>query len=237
LLLIGLVLTPLWAGPKELKTVEASAAVVRELSAIPARGIPHVLLHDAAGVAVIPHVVKAGLVIDVKSGHGVVLAHEPDGRWSNPVFVTLKGTGVGGQAGVEATDLVLVFKTKKALDRALLGKLTLGGDVTVAAGPVGREAEAGRDGLFRAEVYTYSRSRGLFVGVSLEGARLHVDAKANEGCYGLRGGRPVDVLAHRGPPVPPVEALKAQLAALSGPAAPVLIVPAGGPPRPLPPPR
>jgi lipid-binding SYLF domain-containing protein len=151
------------------------------------------------------------------------------------VFIALGGGGVGGQIGVESTDLVLVFKTKASLDRVLRGKgkLTLGGDVTVAAGPVGREAAAATDGRLKAEIYSYSRSRGLFAGVSLEGAALVIDHKANEAFYGLRGCRPEDALARRLAAVPALEALKAQLSWLAGPPPvppPAVIVP--GPPPP-----
>jgi lipid-binding SYLF domain-containing protein len=230
LLAAGLLLSSLAAAPhhpvsQEMRTVEKAGEAVRALSAIPLRGIPHALLRDAAGVAVVPHVVKAGLVVGGRFGRGVVLVHEPGGRWSNPVFVTLSGGSVGGQIGVESTDLVLVFKTRKSLDRALRGKLTLGGDVTVAAGPVGREIEAGSDRFLRAEVCTYSRSRGLFAGVALDGARLHLDDRANEAFYRIRGCRPADALAYRGATFAAVEGLKEQLYRLGVPPAPAPLVP------------
>jgi lipid-binding SYLF domain-containing protein len=238
-LLLSLAGTPLWAGNRELKTVELAAETVHAFASLPLRGISRSLMHDAAGVAVIPHVLRAGLLIDGRFGRGVVLVHGPDGSWSNPVFVTLSGGGVGGDVGVESTDLVLVFKSKKSLDRALQGKLALGTDVTVAAGPLGREAEAASDRPLRADIYTYSRSRGLFVGVSLEGAHVRVDHEANADFYGVRGGRPEDVLAHRGPPSTWVAALKEQLNWLAPPPAPpVLLAPQPAPPAtvPVPPP-
>ncbi|HKI36287.1 MAG TPA: lipid-binding SYLF domain-containing protein [Gemmataceae bacterium] len=230
------VASPARAGDRELKTVESATEAVRGLAAIPLKGIPQSLLQDAAGVAVIPHVVKAALVVDREFGRGVILAHQPDGQWSNPVFVTLKGHGVGGEAGIEATELVLVFKTKKSLDRALRGKLTLGSDVAVAAGPVGRDTEVARDRRLKAEVFSYSRSRGLFVGVSLEGNKLHVDEGANEDFYHVRGGRAADVLGLTGVPIPAaVLPLQEQLTRLSMPSAPPApVVPA--PVVPAPPP-
>ncbi len=235
LVVLALAAAPLWAGGRELKTVESAAEAVNGLSRIPLNCIPQSLVQDAAGVAVIPHVLKAGLLIDGRFGRGVVLAREPGGRWSNPVFITLAGGGVGGQVGVESSDLVLVFRTKASLDRVLRGKgkLTLGGDVSVAAGPVGREAAAATDGRLKAEIYTYSRSRGLFAGVSLEGAALIVDHKANEAFYGLRGCRPEDALARRIAALPALESLKSQLTWLAGPPPvppPAVIVP--GPPPP-----
>jgi lipid-binding SYLF domain-containing protein len=193
-LAVGLVLLGLVAAAprphrcREIRTVESAAEVVRAFSALPLRGIPPSLLHDAVGVAVVPHVVKVGLVVAGRFGRGVVVARQPDGRWAEPVFVTLSGGSIGGQVGIEATDLVLVFKSHRGLDRALHGQLTLGGDVTVAAGPLGRDAEAAATvGRLRAEVVSYSRSRGLFAGVSLEGARLHLDGPGNEIFYRGRG--------------------------------------------------
>ncbi len=235
-LLVPLSGNPLRAGPRELKTVEQAAETVHAFASLPLRGIPRSLMSDAAGVAVIPHVLRAGLLIDGRFGRGVVLVHQPDGTWGNPVFVTLSGGGVGGELGVESTDLVLVFKSKKSLDRALAGKLALGGDVTVAAGPLGREAEVATDRRLKAEIYTYSRSRGLFAGVSLEGAHLRVDSEANADFYGLRGARPEDVLAHPGPAGTWVKALKEQLSWLAPPPGPppTLLPPQPASPVPVP---
>jgi lipid-binding SYLF domain-containing protein len=210
----GLLLLCVAAGPHhpaspELRTVETAAEVVRAFAAIPLRGIPPAMLHDAVGVAVIPRVVKAGLLIGGRFGRGVVLARGPNGGWAEPVFVTLSGGSFGGQIGIEATDLVLVFKTRQGLDRALKGQLTLGGDVAVAAGPLGREAEAGHTtpGQFRADVLSWSRSRGLFAGVSLEGARLHLEGHANDQFN--RGRGPVEAAA--------VDSLRRELVKLSTP--------------------
>jgi lipid-binding SYLF domain-containing protein len=219
LLLLAIAATPSRAGHQEQKTLEGATEAVKALSEIPLKGIPQALLREAAGVAILPHVIKVGALVDGRFGRGVFLVHEPDGRWSNPVFISLSGGGVGGQAGVEATQLVLVFKTRRSLDRALRGKITLGGDMAIAAGPVGRDAEAGTDRPLRADIYSYSRSRGLFVGVSFEASTLNVDAHANQAFYGFPGGRAADVLASRGGP-PVVEALKAQVARLSVPAPP-----------------
>src|SRR5262249_2076631 len=140
----------------------------------------------------------------------------PDGQWSNPVFITFSGGGLGGQAGAQATELVLVFKSRKSLDRALQGNITLGGDIAIAAGPVGRDAEVASDRLLKTEIFSYSRSRGLFVGLSLEGSAVRVDTRANEGFYGIPGGRAADVLSSRGGP-PLVEALRHQVAKMSTP--------------------
>ena len=197
LLVASVLVAPLGAGEREVRTVELSAATIRELAGVKLGSIPQILMRDAAGVAIIPGVVKAGFVVDARIGHGVVMSRQPDGCWSNPVFITLGGVGIGWQAGVESTDVVLVFRTAHSLDRFLKGKgkLTLGGDVSVAIGPVGREAEAATDARLRAEIFSYSRSRGLFAGVSVQGAVLRVNPRANEAFYDLRGGRPVRALA------------------------------------------
>jgi lipid-binding SYLF domain-containing protein len=223
LLLLTLAGTPLRAGHTEMSTVESAVDTVKGFSTLPLKCIPPSLLHDAKGVAIFPNVVKAGLLLDKRFGRGVVLVRQPGGGWSDPLFVTLDGGGIGLQAGVQSTELVLVFKTKSSVDRILKGKLTLGSDVAVSVGPVGREAEAATDGRLIADIYSYSRSRGLFVGASLEGVRLKVDDHANEDFYNLRGCRPEDVLNHRGPAIPSVEALKAELEHIGAP--PAVIVP------------
>jgi lipid-binding SYLF domain-containing protein len=231
--MLVLAAAPLSAAGRELKTIEVATNVLQTAAASPLKGIPPTLLREAAGVAIIPHVVRVGILLDHRVGHGIVVAHEPGGRWSNPGFITLEGNGIGPQAGIESTDLVLVFRSKVSLEKILKGrgKLRLGGDVGVAAGPIGHEAE-GAPGR-RAEVYCYSRSRGLFAGLSLEGDRVSLDSRANKAFYGPHGARTQDILVPHGPPVAAVEALKGLLTQLSGPPAIPLIVPVA----PLPPPH
>jgi lipid-binding SYLF domain-containing protein len=230
---------PLWARPPEVATVESATEVLQTYAALPLRGIPPALLQDAKGVAVIPNSVKLGFVIGGRYGRGVILVRQPDGCWGNPIFITLAGGGIGWQAGVQSTDIVLVFKTTNSLDRILngKGKLTLGADVAVAVGPVGRQAEAATDGQLKAEIYSYSRSRGLFAGVSLEGAGLLIDFGSNEAFYRIGGGRPADVLRPGLSVPPPAEQLKAQLTQMSAPVVvppPVVVYPPQGPPPPPP---
>jgi lipid-binding SYLF domain-containing protein len=229
---------PLQAGEREMATVESAAEVIQGLSKVPLQCIPPALLRDAKAVAIIPNVLKFGLFVDGRFGRGLLMVRQPDGTWSEPVFLTLTGGGLGLQVGVQATDLVLVFKTAKGVDAVLKrrGQLTLGGDVAIAAGPVGREAAAATDLQLRAEIYSYSRSRGLFAGVSLEGAGLKIDPDANEAFYRVRGIRPAEILAIRGASMPAVEGLKDQLNRLGGVTGP--IIPPGPvimPPVPLPP--
>jgi lipid-binding SYLF domain-containing protein len=169
------------AQPSVRRTLDEAVDVLTEMESIPAKGIPQAVLANAQGVAIIPRVVKAGFVVGGRVGHGLVYSRIPDGAWAGPTFVHLGGASVGFQAGVEATDLVLVFKTRRSLERVLQGKdkLTLGADASIAAGPIGREAQAGTDPQLRAEVFSYSRSRGLFAGVSFEGAVLTYDYELN----------------------------------------------------------
>ena len=132
-----------WAGSglrgdnRELTTLDSATKTVKALGDIPLKGIPKVLLRDSAAVAIVPRLVKAGFVVGAYRGHGILVVHKADGSWSDPVFIALEGVGIGTQAGIEKTELVLVFKTSKSMDRALSGNVTLGGDVAIAAGPVG----------------------------------------------------------------------------------------------------
>jgi lipid-binding SYLF domain-containing protein len=164
--------------PDNEKTLEQATDVLTELAAIPLKDIPPKLLAEAQGVAIVPRVIKAGFVVGGRGGHGVVIAKDKDGNWGDPVFVNLGGASVGFQAGVQSTDVVLVFRNRKSLDRLLegKGKITLGADASVAAGPVGRMAAAATDAKLEAEILSYSRSRGLFAGVAVDGAVLRTDA-------------------------------------------------------------
>jgi lipid-binding SYLF domain-containing protein len=164
--------------PSNEKTLEHALEVLTDLGAIPLKDIPPKLLADAQGVAIVPRVVKAGFVVGGRGGHGIVMVREKDGRWSDPVFINLGGASVGLQAGVESTDVVLVFRSRKSLDRLLegKGKITLGADASLAAGPIGRNALAGTDAKLEAEILSYSRSRGLFAGVSFDGAVIRTDS-------------------------------------------------------------
>jgi lipid-binding SYLF domain-containing protein len=215
ILLLGIAVAPASATSHETKTVEAAAEVIREFAA-PVHRIPAAFLRDATAVAIVPHIVKAGLVFDARFGRGVVVVRQPDGSWSNPIFVKLEGFGVGGELGVESTDLVLVFKTRTGVDHMLKGheKLTLGTDVTVAAGPIGAEAELAVRGK-KVEIFSYSRSRGLFAGISVSGAGLKLDREANEAFYGIRGGHADEVLGHR--PVAAADCVRVQLGRLVEP--------------------
>lgn len=166
------------------RRADEAVRVLREIMESPDRRIPRELLRDAEAVAVIPDVVKAGFVIGGRHGRGLIAVRGADGAFSNPSFVRLTGGSVGFQAGVQSTDVILVFRTRRGVDGVVNGKFTLGADAAVAAGPVGRNAAMATDALLKAEIYSYSRSRGLFAGVALDGAVLAIDHDANARAYG-----------------------------------------------------
>ena len=188
LLLIALaLLLPTMAAHAEDPPLVRAKNAVRVLSDImqaPDKAIPQDLLRDAKAIAVIPDVLKVGFVFGGRRGEGLISIKSPDGTWSNPSFITLTGGSVGFQAGVSSTDVVLVFRTQRGVDSIVRGKFTLGVDASAAAGPVGRSATADTDSQLKAEIYSYSRSRGLFAGVALNGAALRIDYDANASVYG-----------------------------------------------------
>ena len=168
------------ASATEQDTVDRSAVTIREFRHMPERGIPARILRHARGLAIIS-VVKAGFIFSGKAGEGVVVARTGHG-WSGPSFISTGGAGWGPQIGAQVTDFVIVLNNERAV-RAFSkgGNVTLGADASVAAGPVGRAAEA--DVTPRAAIYTYSRTKGLFIGASLEGAVIGTRKGANEHYY------------------------------------------------------
>jgi lipid-binding SYLF domain-containing protein len=167
--------------------IEVAGDVLKENVLIPEKGIPPALLRNASGIAIIPDVIKAGFILGGRYGTGVLLVRDKEGRWSNPSFISITGGSIGWQVGVESIDIVLVFKNEKTINRILTGKFTIGADASVAAGPVGRGGQAATDIELKSEIFSYSRSRGLFIGLSLEGAALLIDEDANEKVYGKEG--------------------------------------------------
>ena len=168
---------------EEARLIEASG-VLEELFAQRDTSIPEKLMARAHGIAVIPNVVKVAAVVGGRRGSGAMVVRDASGKFSDPIMVSLTGGNIGWQIGVQSTDIVLVFTTAKGVEGIADGKLTLGADASVAAGPVGRAASAATDQNFSAEVYSYSRNRGLFAGVALDGSILNIDSKSNKGLYG-----------------------------------------------------
>jgi len=163
-----------------------SAQVLQEILKAPDKGIPKELLEDAHAIAVIPHVVKGAFLVGGEHGKGLVAQREGKAHWSAPSYVDLSGGSFGLQLGASATDFVLVFTNSDGIKPLLKGKLKLGADATLAAGPVGRTAQAGTDITLRAAVYSYSRTKGAFAGIALDGAVLSIDDDANQRVYGTQ---------------------------------------------------
>lgn len=164
--------------------VQRATEVYRELLHEPDHEVPEALLGRARCIAVIPHVIKGAIGYGARYGHGVISCRDASGNWSAPCFITLSGGSVGLQIGGESSDVVLFFMTDHGARSLISSKFTLGGKASVAAGPLGRSAEASTDVKLDAEIYSYAKSKGLFAGVSLEGARLAPDDKSNTRYYG-----------------------------------------------------
>ena len=170
-------------GDKQTERIHSAANVLKEFSKMK-ESIPHDLIAEYQGIVIIPRLINAGLVIGGKRGRGLAMVKLDNGKWSDPVFITFTGGSVGPQIGVQSVDLVLVFKHKGVLAKVKNGDFTIGGDVSAAAGPVGRTSSANTDYKLQAEVYSYSRSRGLFAGISINGSNLGIDKDANKAFYG-----------------------------------------------------
>lgn len=167
----------------EAQIVESATQVLDEVMVEPGKSIPQSLLAEAEGIAIIPSMLKGGFVIGVKHGRGVVVVRDRQRTWQPPKFVTINGGSVGWQAGIQQSDLILVFRTPRSIDSLMKGKLTIGADAAAAAGPVGRQAAAATDVSLQAEIYSYSRSRGLFAGLALDGSVMQLDPNATTVYY------------------------------------------------------
>jgi len=175
--------------------LENARRVFESFSNLTEQSIPGWLLERAYGIVVVPGVKKVALGIGGRGGRGVMSVRNPDGTWGNPVFVTLGGASVGLQWGVQSTDLVLVLMSPKSVEGIAGGKVTLGADASVAAGPLGRSAAAATDAALRAQVLAYSRNEGLFAGVALDGTVITIDDRSNESAYGVSGILPSQIMA------------------------------------------
>jgi len=186
LVLLGLA-APAGLAIEREKTVQRlmdATEALKELLQIPEGGIPHSLLRSAEGIIMIPGALKGAFMVGGRHGRGILVHRMDNGKWSNPCFVTLSGGNFGFQIGGQAVDILLVVANKRGFESVLKDHFTISGDATAAVGPIGRSAEFGTDVKLKAEILSYSRSRGFFAGVSLEGARLGIDKKANAAFYG-----------------------------------------------------
>lgn len=184
ILVIFFIPDSIWAQTAEIEKVEDATEVLEAIALIPEEGIPPVLLRQAQAIAVIPSVVKLGFTMGGRYGKGIMMGRDEKGEWGLPFFVNLFGGSFGWQIGIQSTDVILVFKTRKGFHSIKTGKFTLGVDGSIAAGPVGRHLEAATDIQLKSEIYSYSRNRGLFAGVAFEGGILHADQKTTEALYG-----------------------------------------------------
>jgi len=167
----------------EARRVRDAASVFNEIMAADDRGIPRSILGKAEGIAVFPSMVRGGFIVGGMRGRGI-LSSRNGGEWSPPAFLTLTGGSFGLQIGGQAVDLILVINDRRGLENLVANQFKLGADVAVAAGPVGRDAQAATDLQLRAEILSYSRSRGLFAGVTVNGSTVRQDRDANQRFYG-----------------------------------------------------
>ena len=205
LIAASLLSLPAHAVTSEEATIDQSLIVLRDLQAISDSKIPDLLLARAEGIVILPANVKVGLWFGASFGSGVMLVRNPDRSWSNPVFVKSGGGSWGAQFGGQVSDIVLVLTTRESIEGITDGKLTLGADASAAAGPVGRTAKASTDLTFDAEVYTYAKSQGLFLGVSLEGNAILISKKANKNFYEGDSSASAILASKAAPPVPAPE--------------------------------
>jgi SH3 domain-containing YSC84-like protein 1 len=163
--------------------LDSATQVMHEIMRAPDNGIPEEVLEHARCVAVVPHMIKGGFVFGAKAGKGVATCRTPGG-WSAPAFITISGGSWGLQIGVEAVDLVLIIQNEKGVQKLLSSNFHVGADASAAAGPVGRHAEAGTDWKMDTEILTYSRAKGVFAGLTLEGASIRQDSDSRRAMYG-----------------------------------------------------
>jgi lipid-binding SYLF domain-containing protein len=167
----------------EARRLREAAAVFGEIMAAEDNAIPHAILGKAEGIAIFPSTIKAGFVFGGMRGRGVLSARTPAG-WSSPGFLTLTGGSFGLQIGGQAADIILVINERRGLENLVRNQFKLGADIAVAAGPVGRDAQAATDLQLRAQILSYSRARGLFAGVTINGSTIRQDRDANARFYG-----------------------------------------------------
>lgn len=169
----------------EAKRIRESIMVFSEIMAAEDNSIPRSILSKAQGIAIFPSTLKAGFVVGGQRGRGILSAHGDSG-WSSPAFLTLTGGSIGLQIGGQAADVILVINNQRGLENLVSNQFKVGADASVAAGPVGREAQAATDIQMRAQILSYSRARGLFAGVTINGSTIRQDQDANERFYGKR---------------------------------------------------
>ena len=178
---------PVAAQSDEAKRVSLAATVVDEIMAAPDGGVPGSVLDNADAIAIFPSTIKAGFIFGAHRGRGVIIGRDPESdTWSSPAFLTLTGGSFGLQIGGQSVDLVLIVMNRRGLENLLRNEFKVGGNVSAVVGPVGRDVEASTDIQLQAEILSYSRTRGVFAGVVLQGSTIRADRDANERFYGVR---------------------------------------------------
>ena len=184
-LLMSIGATQAFAGSDQLDRVSKAVTVLEEIMGTPDKAIPNSVLAQAEGIAVFPSTVKGGFIFGAHRGRGIISVRNRDaGTWSAPAFLTLTGGSFGAQIGGQAIDVVLVIMNRHGLENLLGNQFKLGVDASVAVGPVGRDAEVSTDVQMRATILSYSRTRGLFAGVTVKGTAIRRDKDSNEDFYG-----------------------------------------------------
>jgi lipid-binding SYLF domain-containing protein len=188
LIAIAAIVNPLVAQKSptdEVKRVTEATTVLDEIMGAADKSVPRAIMEKAEAIAVFPSMLKGGLVVGAQHGRGIISARDKkNGGWSSPGFLTITGGSIGAQIGAQAIDLVLVINGQRGLEQLVKNQFKVGADASVAAGPVGRDATASTDIQMRAQILSYSRSRGLFAGVTLNGSTIRQDRDANERFYG-----------------------------------------------------
>lgn len=174
------------AQEDEVQRINEAIAVLGEIMNAGDQAIPSSILEKAEGIAVFPSLMKGGFIIGGQYGRGILSARDPKTKeWSSPAFLSIAGGSLGAQIGGQAVDLVLIVQNRRGLEQLVRNQFKIGADASVAAGPVGRDASASTDIQLRAQILSYSRSRGLFAGVSINGTTIRQDRDANDRFYGL----------------------------------------------------
>ena len=200
------------ADEKTDKRLNDATAVIESFTALSETGVPSWMLERAYGIVIAPNVFEIAVAAGGRGGRGVMAVRHADGSWSNPALLNLYGGSFGFQFGMQMTDVVLVLMSRKSVEGISGGKFTLGVDASVAAGPVGRTASANTDPMLKAQVLSYSRSEGVFLGVAFEGTVIAVDDGANASAYGVSGILASQVLeGSLGTPSAAAEAFRAAL--------------------------
>jgi lipid-binding SYLF domain-containing protein len=197
-----LIAQPSFATKDLAQKMDNARLAYRELFQEPDKVVPARLLDDAECIGVIPNVIKGAFGVGGRAGKGILTCRNESREWSPPIFIRLWGGSLGFQVGGKATDLVLFFMTERSARALLKRNFTLGGDASIAAGPQGRSAEFGTDITFRAEIYSYAKSRGLFAGLALDGAHLAPHDKATTAYYGQRVWPDQVLFDHQVPSIP-----------------------------------